>query len=134
MELQRKGFKIKDAGLFLHSDDPYIGVSPDRTVCCDCHGKGVLEVECPFGMKDGLPPDDKENVFMELKNGKWILKNDHAYFYQVQTQFNVCQLPYADFVVWTKNGVTFEWIPEKPSFQKYTQKPLNIFSYTVFCL
>ena len=88
MESQHKGFKIEDAGLFLHS----------------------------FCMKYGLLPDNKEDVFMELKNGKWILTHDHAYFYQVQTQLNVCQLPYDDFVVWTKNGMTFERIPREIQF------------------
>jgi len=85
VEFQHKGFKIEGVGLFSHPDDPYIGASPDRIAYCDWHGKGVLEVKCPFCMKDGLPLDDKDNVFMELKNGKWILKHDHVYFYQVQT-------------------------------------------------
>jgi len=113
VELQHKGFKIEDAGLFLHSDDPYIGASPNRIVCCDCHGKRLLEVKRPFCMKDGQLPNDKENVFKELKNGKWMLKHDHAYFYQVHTQLNVCQMPYAGFVIWTRNGITFERIPRE---------------------
>ena len=131
-ELHHQGFRIEYAGLFLHLDDPYIGASPDRIVCCDCHGKGVLEVKCPFCMKDGLPDNDKENIFMVLKDGKWTLKHDHTYLYQVQTQLNVCQMPYADFVVWTKNGMTFERIPRETQFLEiYSETIKHFFTYGI---
>ena len=78
----------------------------------------MLEVKCPFCVKERLPDDvdDKENFCMQKKNGEWTLKRDHTYFYQVQTQLNVCQMPYADFVVWTKNGMCFERIEREVQF------------------
>ena len=60
---------------------------------------------------------------MELKENKWVLKRDHQYFYQVQTQLNVCKLPYADFVIWTENGMKYEQIL---LHQKFFEELLDI--------
>ena len=38
-------------------------------------------------------------------NGEWKLMREHAYYYQVQVQLNVCKLEYGDFVLWTENGL-----------------------------
>ena len=48
--------------------------------------------------------------------GKWSLKKDHSYFYQVQTQLHVCRLQYADFVVWTETGIIIERICQDTAF------------------
>jgi len=86
-------------------------------VSCKCCREGLLEVKCPFHLKDGLPEDDDPGNFcMSKVEGEWSLKRDHAYFYQVQTQLHVCRLPYADFVVWTETGIIMERIYEDPSF------------------
>jgi len=42
------GFTVTDSGLVISSHWPYIGASPDGIVECRCHGKGVLEIKCPF--------------------------------------------------------------------------------------
>lgn len=72
-----------------------------------------------FHVRDGLPEDELEgveNFCMAKVEGKWSLKRDHSYFYQVQTQLHVCKLPYADFVVWTETGIIIERIYEDASF------------------
>jgi len=38
---------------------------------------------------------------MTKQDEKWILKRNHAYYYQIQLQLEVCKLSYCDFVVWT---------------------------------
>ena len=53
---------------------------------------------------------DQENFCMSQKDGQWTLKRDHTYYYQVQTQVNVCKLSYGDFVVWMERGITVERI------------------------
>lgn len=42
--------------------------------------------------------------------GDWKLKRDHAYYYQVQAQMNVCNVNYGDFVVWTEKESAVERI------------------------
>ena len=108
---------VTQAGLFLHPDTPFIGASPDGMVSCKCCGEGVLEVKCPFHIREGLPEDDDPGNFCMTKiDGEWSLKRDHSYFFQVQTQLQVCRLPYADFVLWTETGIIIERIYVDPSF------------------
>ena len=84
---------------------------------CNCCGKGVLEVKCPFCIKEGLPGDPDETDFcMTKQNGKWILKRNHAYYYQIQLQLEVCKLSYCDFVVWTEKDVVVERIAADNQF------------------
>ncbi len=42
--------------------------------------------------------------------GMWELRKDHAYYYQVQTQLNVVNCEYGDFVVWTEKETIIERI------------------------
>ncbi len=39
---------LKKAGLLICEDYQWLGVSPDGYISCDCCGKGVIEVKCPF--------------------------------------------------------------------------------------
>ena len=65
-------------------------------------------MKCPLCVKDCLPQEDQDNFCMTQKNGQWILRIYHTYYYQVQTQLNVCNLLYCDFVVWTEGGSAVE--------------------------
>ena len=43
--------------------------------------------------------------------GKHLLSKKHAYYYQVQTEINICEETiYVDFVVWTEAGIHIERI------------------------
>ena len=58
--IHHQGFTVAESGLFVHPDMPFIGASPDRIISCDCCGKGILEVKCPFCIKDKLPDHEKK--------------------------------------------------------------------------
>lgn len=64
-----KNFLLKNAGLFISIERPYIGASPDGIVMCDCCGKGAVEVKCPFCFKDGLPEEDSPKFCMKKNEG-----------------------------------------------------------------
>lgn len=108
---------ISKAGLFVDVEKPYIGASPDGIIQCRCCGMGSLEVKCPFSCKDKLP-DDNSSTFCMMKkdDDTWMLKRDHSYYYQVQTQLHVCRLSYGDFVVWSKDGILVERILKDNDF------------------
>jgi len=120
---------VTAAGLFIDSERPFVGASPDGIVNCTCCGKGVLEVKCPLRVKDGLPEEDKENFCMTQKDGKWILRRDHAYYYQVQTQLNVCNVVYSDFIVWTEMGIAVERISKDFAFYEAVVEDIKYFFY-----
>lgn len=102
MKDSHPGFTFRDSGLFIDTDNPFLGASPDGIGECDCCKKRVVEIKCPFCFKEALPDEDCTNFCMVKEEGKWSLKQNHAYFYQVQLQLHVCSLNHADFVLWTK--------------------------------
>lgn len=96
---------VVDAGFRISPLHPFIGASPDAYVSCSCCGTGILEIKCPFCAKDTAVKDATDTVknfcLQNDTSGKPKLKEDHAYYYQVQMQLFVTDRSYCDFVVWT---------------------------------
>ena len=59
-----------------------------------------------------LPEDIAKNgqFYSTLSNGQLHLKTKHNYFYQIQGQMAITELPYCDFVIWTKKGFSVQRI------------------------
>jgi len=95
MKSMHTNFQYRNCGLVISTEYPYIGASPDGVVQCDCCGCGVLEIKCPYCIRESTP---NEASYLD-DNGK--LSEKHGYYYQVQTQLLVCSANYADFVVAT---------------------------------
>lgn len=74
---------------------------------CICCGKGVLEVKCPYRLKESLDEAETLSNFCLTRNceGTLVLKQEHAYFYQCQMQMSVTHTTYCDFVVWSPSGI-----------------------------
>ena len=64
---------------------------------------------------------------MTQKNGQWILRRDHTYYYQIQTQLNVCNLSYCDFVVWTEGDSAVERITVDNTFYETVMEDVKHF-------
>lgn len=43
--LSHSQFEVGNAGLFIHSEYPFIGASPDGLVTCQCCGDGISEIK-----------------------------------------------------------------------------------------
>ena len=70
---------------------------------CRCHGKGVLEVKCPFNLttKSFAEMCATPSFCLKEEGGVRSLKTEHEYFYQVQAQMHIAEAEYCDFVVWS---------------------------------
>ena len=53
-------------------------------------------------------------------------------YYQVQTQLNVCNLPYCDFVVWTEGGSAVERITVDSTFYETVMEDVKHFLSMVY--
>lgn len=96
-----------ECGFFIEKDHPYVGATPDGIVKCDCWGKGLLEIKCPFCLQQNNSCLPRNHCLCEVE-GKMMLKKDHPYYYQIQTQLNVTKLPYCDFVLWGPDSLFVE--------------------------
>jgi len=93
--------KIDRCGLFIDSDRPYLGASPDGLIGDD----GLVEVKCPWTAREmtisqGI--EKKEISFWKVnKDGKIEINKIHKFYYQIQGQLNISKRDYCMFGMWT---------------------------------
>ena len=100
MKEGHSNFTVKNTGLHVNYQFQYIGASPDGLTNCDCCGKGVLEIKCPFNYQKGLSAY-KTDKNCPIVNNK--MKEDHEYYYQVQLQMLVTETKHCDFFIWSQS-------------------------------
>ena len=84
----------------MNSEYPRFGASPDGLVTCSCCGDGCVEIKCPYTLKD-TSSEIKDISWLTLNDqGKYELKKNHPYYFQVQCQLFLSGRRYCDFVVW----------------------------------
>ena len=131
---------VSESGLWLNSQWPYMGASPDGIVVCSCHGTGVCEIkvyfhyifidavfsaftrniyiyilfQCPHCHKDKENITDCAGVkgfcLVTDQEDGVKLDKDHAYYYQVQAQLHIMDVEFCDFIVWNENSLFIERI------------------------
>jgi hypothetical protein len=111
------GIIVEDRGLIVKFGMPFLGASIDGLVKCDQCGDSIVEIKCPYGRKyekwRSMSPADctKSSTFCcTMEQDTIRLKPEHNYAFQVQGQMAVCQLPWVDFVIWTKKGMSVQRI------------------------
>ena len=89
--------------LFVSSENPVFGASPDGIVSCECHESRLLEIKCPWTHRDKSVIDyaKLEEICFEVVDNKIALKTSHSYDYQVQMQLAVIGYSWCDFFLCT---------------------------------
>ena len=90
-------FTSLDPGMTVIKDYPFISVSTDLDICCDCCEKGHAKFKCPGSIKDQIPSADNF-PYLELRNGETKLKTNSECYFQVQGQMGVTGRTYTDFL------------------------------------
>ncbi|KAK3894060.1 hypothetical protein Pcinc_002162 [Petrolisthes cinctipes] len=50
--LDHVDFHVHEAGFYVHPNHSFLGASPDAHVTCQCFGDGIIQVKCPYTLKD----------------------------------------------------------------------------------
>ncbi|CAG2215690.1 unnamed protein product [Mytilus edulis] len=99
---QHIDFECNLSGFTINNQHPFLGASPDGITNCQCCGKGLIEIKCPYKHKDitvmQAASSDKDFCLDKSLH----LKTNHRYYTQVQFQMFILQLTFCDFVVYTK--------------------------------
>ena len=109
---------VTPCGFVVLTHKPLFGASPDAFVECNCCGRGVLEVKCPFCVRSSAVLDLPNICPKKDEGGSLHLKRDHAYYYQCQLQLFATERLYCDFVVWTEANLHIERIIKDKLFLK----------------
>ncbi|XP_057298496.1 uncharacterized protein LOC130629359 [Hydractinia symbiolongicarpus] len=100
MKTKHENFTVDITGLHINEKYHHIGASPDGLTFCKCHGKGLLEIKCPFNFQHGLE-NYKTHKNCPITNYD-KMKETHEYYFQMQLQMLVTERNYCYFFVWSK--------------------------------
>ncbi|KXJ06371.1 hypothetical protein AC249_AIPGENE12226 [Exaiptasia diaphana] len=90
---------------------PYIGASPDGLLSCKCCGQSVVEIKCPFSIRDSSVTEWWQPTdFLERRNNTIQLKREHKYYYQVNGEMAVTGALRCYLLVWTPKELHVEVI------------------------
>ena len=102
MMLSHQGFSCTKAGLIINPLYPHLGASPNCFVNRRCCGNGLVEIKCPYSVKDDYPDVLRMKPKTFLNEHGLVMT--HKYYTQVLGQLLVSEEKYWDFVVWTPRG------------------------------
>ena len=98
---------VQRCGLFVSPSSPWLAASPDGLVTDPSANDkiGLLEMKNPFSARDKTLSEACSNssFCLEEKNCKYLLKERHDYYYQIQCQLHCADKSWCDFVVRTKD-------------------------------
>ncbi|XP_003730120.1 uncharacterized protein LOC115928222 [Strongylocentrotus purpuratus] len=90
--------KITHTGLRLDAERHWLGASADGLVECSCHGKGVIEIKCPYSARSMSREEYLKSEYCCL-DANSNLKYGHRYYDQVQMQMRVYNVDYCTFII-----------------------------------
>ena len=120
------GFEVENAGLYVNPESPHLGASPDGLVCCQCCGPGLLEIKCPYSVRNTTPTSATYIQPKEDGDG-FQLNRKHNYYFQIQGQMAIFDRTYCDFACWTLHGLHVERICYDPDLVNYMIPKLDDF-------
>lgn len=114
-KLNHQNFVLNPAGLLVDEEDVFFGVSADGVIECDCCGKGVVEVKCPYKYRNQPVLDAARNADFYL-SPTGNLKKSHNYYSQVQFEMFIHKVQYCDFVVLTNRDFCVDKVARNDAF------------------
>ena len=101
--------------IHIRVENPWLAASPDGLIENwsenDHRHYGILEIKCPYSVRKMTSEDACHEInqfYCTSINGRTLLKQTHNYYYQIQGQLAIAQLPWCNFVVWTPHGSSVE--------------------------
>ena len=71
--------KWSDCELFVDQILPNVGASPDRILLYSCCEKACVKIKCPYSI-NYTKPRYSNLEYLQLCDGKTVLKNSHKYY------------------------------------------------------
>ena len=115
------GFIVNPSFLWLGASTDFLVSDSNEQTC----SLGLGEVKCPFSKRENTIKEacEDHSFFLSATEDKIMLKQNHAYFYQIQGSMATLQLQWCDFVVYTKKDLFIERINFNSSLWEKTMVP-----------
>ena len=125
---------VSSSGFLISTTYPFLGASPDGAVYDPSNTSqpfGFLEVKCPYSARTVTPTDacaiSGFCCILDPGTGQLKLKENHAYYCQVQGQMAIGERPWCDFVIFTSKGISIQRIDFNEKFWKDLFTKLSTF-------
>ena len=100
---------LRKSGMYI-GEPGYLGASPDGILVNDTNTIcGILEIKCPYSaakltVKEACSLCNDFYCYLN-DNGGLNLKENHAYYYQVQGTMAITKADFCDFTIWTPKSM-----------------------------
>lgn len=122
-ELAAKLKNIKPFGLFIDTENPCLGASPDGLI----DENGLVEIKCPMSAEHLTAEETvktlplRKSIFDKRNPDK--INQSHRFFYQIQGLLNITQREYCIFVIWTPKSIKIVRVDVDDAFWKSKMLP-----------
>ena len=117
-QLQHPDVNVKQTGLHLDPDRPFLAASPYGLVDCPQCGPGLVEIKCSYKYRNMEPGDaavQQGYHFLLDENNLISLRLNSSWYYQVQCQLGACRRACCDVVLFTSKGIAICKVIAAPS-------------------
>ena len=129
MKASGNSVQVSDCGVISNAM-PWLAASPDRKVIDKVFGFGIVEIKCPFTLRNVTPRKHVLTQIFIATNGK----KDHPYYYQVKGQLGVTGLKWSDIAVFFQKGLIIQrikfdelfWMSMTEKLTKYYQQHVMV--------
>ena len=97
--------EYEDKGLIMEKQYPFIGASPDGQVSCQTCGTILIEIKCPYSMRNFYPKFAAIDKDCAIVNNKMKLKESSDYYVQIQGQLAIAGLILCKLIIYTTKGI-----------------------------
>ena len=123
MEEHHANFEYCSAGLHVNPKFPHLGASLNDIISCDCCGKGLIEIKCPYTFRYMHPQNVPDSSFylikMSVVNFICLWTMIIISRYRVNLLQCICDLEHSDFVCWILCGM--HCVADSDHFLKHVQ-------------
>ena len=105
-----KKVRFYEPGMVVYEKHSFISASPDLEVECECCGKSLVEIKCPYSICESTPTSENLSYLVRVNENTTQLKTNTLYYAQVQGQLAVTATSMAWFFVYTHHGYHIEKI------------------------
>ena len=101
---EHHNFSFKKSGLVINDDYPFLGASPDGIAYCDCCGQRVVEIKCPYSLKEKSVEDicSERGYHLEMKDGQVSCRSSSPWYTQMQVQMYVTKSTLCHLAIYTQ--------------------------------
>ena len=101
---KHRKFKLTEHGLRISREHPFIACSIDGLVSCSCHQEKLIEIKCPFSLRNKHPKEAAVTKGCAYEDGVWKMGSNSPYYHQIQGQLGIYGLQQCDLVIYTNKG------------------------------